>query len=225
MSKPRVAVIGAGYFGRFHHEAWSRMPEVQCAASVDTNTEAATAAATDYGFAQTYPDVAAMLKDSQPDIIDITSPPSAHFDLIKQVAQTGAAVQCQKPFCTSLEEAREAVKYIADNKLTVSIHENFRFQPWHRQIKSILEKEILNTRTTNDQSLIEVFGLDDSCQIVGLKRQQRLIKSHPELQPALKTKSDFKLRTCFFEGVFETPKKFFPCQRLLSFYRTIFKTQ
>lgn len=143
MSKPRVAVIGAGYFGRFHHEAWSRMPEVECAASVDTNTEAAKSAAAEFGFENTYPDVEAMLDDFKPDIIDITSPPSAHFDLIKQVAKTGAAIQCQKPFCTSLQEAREAVEFINANDLTVSIHENFRFQPWHRQIKSILDKGVL----------------------------------------------------------------------------------
>ena len=121
MKKPRVAVIGAGYFGRFHHEAWSRMPEVECAATVDTNIEAAKSAASDFDFTMTYPDIATMLKDFQPEIIDITSPPETHFELIKQVAGTGAAIQCQKPFCTSLAEAREAVVFIEKNDLTVSI--------------------------------------------------------------------------------------------------------
>ncbi len=143
MNKPRVAVIGAGYFGRFHHEAWSRMPQVDCVASVDTNEAAAKSAASEFDFTRTYPNTAAMLEDFKPDIIDITSPPSTHFDLIKEVAGSGAAIQCQKPFCSSLVEAREAVEFIETNNLTVSIHENFRYQPWHRQIKSILEKGVL----------------------------------------------------------------------------------
>lgn len=139
MKKPRVAVIGAGYFGRFHHEAWSRMPEVDCAASVDLDLKAAETAASDFGFEKAYPTLEAMLSEIQPNIIDITAPPAMHFDLIKQAAKTGAAIQCQKPFCTSLSEARKAVDFITANNLTVSIHENFRFQPWHRQIKSIVE--------------------------------------------------------------------------------------
>ena len=143
MSKPRVAVIGAGYFGRFHHEAWSRMREVHCAASVDTDIKAAKSAAADFDFTITYPDVTTILADFKPEIVDITSPPETHFELIKQIAETGAAIQCQKPFCSSLAEAREAVKYIEANKLTVSIHENFRYQPWHRQIKAILDKGLL----------------------------------------------------------------------------------
>jgi len=139
MSKPRVAVIGAGYFGRFHHEAWSRLADVECAASVDLNIEAAELAVTDFNFGKAYPNIEAMLDDFQPDIIDITSPSSEHFELIKRVAKSGAAVQCQKPFGASLNEARAIVDFAATNNLTLAIHENFRFQPWHRQIKSILD--------------------------------------------------------------------------------------
>jgi predicted dehydrogenase len=38
-----------------------------------------------------------------------------------------------------LEEAKEAAAFIANNGLTVGVHENFRFQPWHREIKTILD--------------------------------------------------------------------------------------
>ena len=135
----RVAVVGAGYFGQFHHDAWSRMPEVTCAASVDHDAKAAEATAKAYDFAVHVVDVVGMLADVKPDIVDITTPPTTHFDLIKQISPTGAAIQCQKPFCSSLEEAREAAAFIADTGLTVGIHENFRFQPWHREIKKILD--------------------------------------------------------------------------------------
>ena len=143
MRKPRVAVIGAGYFGRFHHEAWSRMPEVECSATVDIDAKAAASAVVDFDFAITYPDITTMLADFKPEIIDITAPPSAHKDLIRQAVESGAAVQCQKPFCTSLNEARDVVDFIKASKATVSIHENFRYQPWHRQIKKLLNQGVL----------------------------------------------------------------------------------
>lgn len=141
MIQKRVAVIGAGYFGKFHHEAWSRIPEVFCAATVDTNFDAAETAAKEYGFAAAFDNVEAMLTSVNPDIVDITTPPHTHFGLIRQIAWSGAAIQCQKPFCASLEEAKEATRFIGTNQLTVGIHENFRFQPWHREIKLLLEQD------------------------------------------------------------------------------------
>ena len=143
MTQKRLAVIGAGYFGLFHHEAWSRMPEVSCAATVDLNIETARSAAATYGFAAPFDDVGEMLASVRPDIVDITTPPQTHFNLIRQIAPSGAAIQCQKPFCSSLEEAKEATAFAASHGLTISIHENFRFQPWHRQIKTLLEREAL----------------------------------------------------------------------------------
>jgi predicted dehydrogenase len=37
----RVAVVGAGYFGRFHAEHYSRNPRAKLVAVVDTNEERA----------------------------------------------------------------------------------------------------------------------------------------------------------------------------------------
>jgi len=143
MNQKRVAVIGAGYFGRFHHEAWARMPELACAASVDTDLTAAEMAAEEFGFAATFDDVDEMLVSVKPDIVDITTPPHTHFNLIRQIASSGAAIQCQKPFCSSLEEAKEAIQFIGAHALKVGIHENFRFQPWHRVIKGLLDQKTL----------------------------------------------------------------------------------
>jgi len=143
VSKLRTAVIGAGYFGQFHLDAWSRMPEVECSAIADLNAGNASSSAEKFGFAKTYSDVDAMIAEVNPQIIDITTPPATHFDMIRKAAPSGAAIQCQKPFCSSLEEAREAVAFAAAANVTVSIHENFRYQPWHRQIKTLLDSKVL----------------------------------------------------------------------------------
>ena len=47
----RVAIVGAGYFGQFHYDAWSRMPEVEIAAIVVRNPEAAAETASKWGRA------------------------------------------------------------------------------------------------------------------------------------------------------------------------------
>ena len=45
----RVAVVGAGYFGRFHADHYSRNPRAKLVAVVDTNEERARAVATEFG--------------------------------------------------------------------------------------------------------------------------------------------------------------------------------
>jgi len=47
------------------------------------------------------------------------------------------AIICQKPFCGTLQNAQETVK--ATQSLLI-VHENFRFQPWYRALKSELAK-------------------------------------------------------------------------------------
>jgi len=143
VSKVRTAVIGAGYFGRFHLEAWTRMPEVACSAVVDIDGDTASSVAREFAFAEAFTDVGTMLSEVEPEIVDITTPPQTHFHLLKQIAPSGANIQCQKPFCRSLEEAQEAVEFAKSIGTTISVHENFRYQPWHRQIKTLLNQAAL----------------------------------------------------------------------------------
>ena len=66
----RVALIGAGYFGQFHIDAWKRAEGADLAAIVDPDLSKAEAAGVP-GFA----DALEMVETVQPDIIDIASPP------------------------------------------------------------------------------------------------------------------------------------------------------
>ena len=119
------------------------MPEVECSAVVDLNIDTAFSSAQKFGFSKFYSDVDTMIEEVKPEIIDITTPPQTHFEMIRKASKSGAIIQCQKPFCTSLEEAREAVAFANASNVKVSIHENFRYQPWHRKIKKLLDSSVL----------------------------------------------------------------------------------
>ncbi|MDU8926276.1 Gfo/Idh/MocA family oxidoreductase [Alisedimentitalea sp. MJ-SS2] len=131
----KVGCIGAGYFSRFHYDAWSRVDGVVLAASVDRDIAAARAT----GLAA-YDDPGRMLAEVMPDIVDIITPPPTHLALIRQALAAGPMlVICQKPFCLGIEEAREAEQLSHEAGIPVVVHENFRFQPWYRVIKAQLE--------------------------------------------------------------------------------------
>ena len=132
----RVGCVGAGYFSRFHYDAWARIKGAQPVASVDRDIDKARAT----GLAA-YDDLEVMLAEIRPDIVDIITPPQTHLDYIKiAVKARPQAIICQKPFCLDLDEAREAVALSKSSGIPIIVHENFRFQPWYRAIKSELDK-------------------------------------------------------------------------------------
>lgn len=131
----RVAMVGAGYFSQFHMDAWGRMPRAQLAGVCDRNLEMAKATG-----ATAYDDLEAMLAAVKPDILDVVVPPVAHAETLRIAFQAGVShIICQKPFCQTLEEARGIVAEAEAAGVTLVVHENFRFQPWFRFIKGVID--------------------------------------------------------------------------------------
>ena len=141
MNSPlRVAGVGAGYFSAFHYDAWARMGDVELVAVCDTDRAKAQSTADRHDIRQVYTDAAAMLDEARPDVFDIAVPPAAHLGMISLGAERHISMICQKPFCASLEEARRAVELCETAGVTLAVHENFRFQPWHRKIRSLVDE-------------------------------------------------------------------------------------
>ena len=139
MTKLRVATIGAGYFSAFHHDAWARLENVDLVAVADLDPAKAEAFAQRFAVPRAYSDVARMLDEVQPDLVDIATPPPTHLALIQATMARRVATICQKAFCRSLDEAREAVRLAAAAETLLVVHENFRFQPWHQELKRQLD--------------------------------------------------------------------------------------
>jgi D-apiose dehydrogenase len=135
----KVVTVGAGYFSAFHHDAWVRLPEVDLAAVCDLDPAKAEAFAKRFGVPRHYADVAAMLDREQPDLVDIATPPGTHLALIRETMARRLPTICQKAFCRSLGEAREAVRVAEAAGTLLVVHENFRFEPWHQELKRQLD--------------------------------------------------------------------------------------
>lgn len=140
--KLKVAVVGTGYFSQFHFDAWSRCPDVEIVGVSSLDRDAAQTNGERFGC-PAYDDVALMCGAAKPDLLDIITPPPTHEEMIAVAASFGVDVVCQKPFCGTLEAARRATEYAEHHNINVTIHENFRFQPWYGAIKSILDERRL----------------------------------------------------------------------------------
>ncbi|MEP2716847.1 Gfo/Idh/MocA family oxidoreductase [Pseudophaeobacter sp.] len=132
----KVACQGAGYFSQFHYASWASMSDVDLVGSCNRDITKARATGL-----PAYDDLAQMLAEATPDLLDIILPPAAHADSIRIALAAGVkALICQKPFCRNLAEAREMVALASDAGARIIVHENFRFQPWYRVMKQALDR-------------------------------------------------------------------------------------
>lgn len=130
----RVATVGAGYFSRFHHDAWVRIPEVELVAVCDRDGARASAMADAHGGPPHFTDLDAMLAQVAPDLLDIILPPAAQAEVIRRGVDRRIAMICQKPFGVDLAAARDAATAAQAAGVPLIVHENFRFQPWYGAI-------------------------------------------------------------------------------------------
>lgn len=131
----RVACVGAGYFSQFHYDAWARIDTVDMVGACDTDLARARATGV-----PAFDDLSDMITRTAPDLLDIIVPPPAHAATIRAALAAGIKwIICQKPFCTDMTEAHTIVAEAQAAGARLIVHENFRFQPWYRAIKTELD--------------------------------------------------------------------------------------
>ncbi|UWQ20630.1 Gfo/Idh/MocA family protein [Jannaschia sp. W003] len=125
----RVGLLGLGYFAQFHREAWGRIEGATLTATADA----------DPARGANHPTLAGLL-ETAPDVVDIATPPDTHAVAIREALRARPRlVICQKPFCTSLEEAAAVTAEAEAASIPLAVHENFRFQPWFRALRAALD--------------------------------------------------------------------------------------
>jgi predicted dehydrogenase len=105
----RVAIVGAGWMGQTHGQAWSEQaPRARLVGVADVAAARAGALAERHGAgaARVYPDLAALLADPEVDAVDVCLPHHLHAEAVVAAAEAGKHVLCEKPLCLSLAEAR-----------------------------------------------------------------------------------------------------------------------
>lgn len=135
--------IGAGYFAAYQYRSWNRIPEVQVSAICNRDKDKALPIMKEFEISRHYTDYREMLDIEKPDFVDIITPPSTHLEMCKEAADRGINIICQKPLAPSFDEARELVSYCRHKGVRLMVHENWRFQPWYREIRKLIDAAII----------------------------------------------------------------------------------
>ena len=131
----RVAVVGSGYFGRFHANHYARNPRTELVAIVDTDGERAGAVAAEFGgeAASDYRSVIGKV-----DAASVAVPTPLHYQIARELIEAGIHVLVEKPI-TDSEESGRALTGLADARKTVlQVGHIERFSSAYRTLSKII---------------------------------------------------------------------------------------
>ncbi|HLT67938.1 MAG TPA: Gfo/Idh/MocA family oxidoreductase, partial [Microbacterium sp.] len=108
----RVAMIGYGFMGAAHSQAWRTAPrvfdlprDVEMAVVVGRNPEAVADAAAKWGWQESATDWRDVVTRDDIDIVDIVTPGHSHHEIAIAALEAGKHVLCEKPLANSEEDA------------------------------------------------------------------------------------------------------------------------
>ncbi|NPA94520.1 MAG: Gfo/Idh/MocA family oxidoreductase [Thermodesulfobacteria bacterium] len=122
----KVAVIGAGYLGRFHALKYAAMEDVDLVAVVDVDRERAEAVALETA-SRAYSDYRDVIP--QIDAASVVVPTTAHYEVAKNLLEAGVHVMVEKPITTTTEEAQELVDLAEAKGLIMQVGHLERYNP------------------------------------------------------------------------------------------------
>ena len=140
MTRARIAVVGGGYFAAFHLEGW-RDAGAQVVALCDLDHVRCASLASRFGIPQTFADAERMLDVVQPTLLDVVLPPAAQASVVAAALQRGLPTICQEPFGHDLAQARALAALAARLQVPLVVHENFRFMPWFRECRRLIDAD------------------------------------------------------------------------------------
>jgi D-apiose dehydrogenase len=135
----KVAFVGAGYFAPFQLEGW-RALGVEIAGLADLDAMRAESLGERFGIARCFSDAAAMFDAVKPTIADVCLPPAAQRAVVQAALERGIATICQKPFGTDLRAAEAMTAAAEAARTPLVVHENFRFTPWFRECRRLVDQ-------------------------------------------------------------------------------------
>mgnify|MGYP000847454372 CR=1 FL=1 len=133
MKKLKVAIIGCGNVSKVHFAATTTNPSAQLIAVCDIKEDRAQSASAKYGvpYYTDYEEALAL----GPDIIHVCTPHHNHAEIAIAAAKRGIHILTEKPMAVTLHDADRMIRAAEDNKVTLGVIFQNRYNPSSLAIK------------------------------------------------------------------------------------------
>jgi UDP-N-acetylglucosamine 3-dehydrogenase len=140
----RVGLVGAGFMGGVHLNAYASIPEVEVVGVADARIESAVAGAEIVG-ARPYASYEELVAAEDVEVVDVCLPTAFHRDLAVRAASEGRHVILEKPIARTVEDAQEILDAFSDDGLHLFVGHVVRFFPEYVGIKEKIDAGDLGT--------------------------------------------------------------------------------
>ncbi|MER9105062.1 Gfo/Idh/MocA family oxidoreductase [Mesorhizobium sp. M0243] len=134
--KPRIAVLGCGYWGSNHIRTLKALGALHAVS--DTNRARAEGFASEQDCLAIEPDQLFVRDDI--DAIVMALPPQFHADLAVRAVAAGKDVLVEKPIALTVADAERAVQAAKDNGRVFMVGHVLRFHPAFETLKGLIDK-------------------------------------------------------------------------------------
>jgi myo-inositol 2-dehydrogenase / D-chiro-inositol 1-dehydrogenase len=126
----KIGLIGVGMMGREHIRNLKLQPDAEVVALVDPHGPSLEEATRQLGRAvPTYAEPEAMLAGEGVDAVIVASPNHTHRRILETLFDAGVHILCEKPLCTTVEDARWVVERAAAARSVFWTAMEYRFMP------------------------------------------------------------------------------------------------
>lgn len=142
-AKPRVAVIGAGYWGPNLARNFSTSPDWDLAAICDLDLERATALADRVGRVDVHTSLDELLARDDIDAVAVATPARTHHAVVLAALRSGKHVVVEKPLADSRDRAVEMVTEAKSRGLVLMADHTYCYTPAVLKIRSLIAEGAL----------------------------------------------------------------------------------
>ncbi|MHC4498564.1 MAG: Gfo/Idh/MocA family protein, partial [Planctomycetota bacterium] len=136
MKKLNVGVIGCGFMGRVHSNAYRKVGSffsLECEpvlkAICDNNEKKVKAFAENWGWESYETDWRKLVERDDIDLVDICIPNILHYDIAMAAAAAGKIIACEKPLAMNVDEARKMTEAVEKSGKPNMVWFNYRGVP------------------------------------------------------------------------------------------------
>jgi len=148
----RVAIVGCGKIADSHVSQIERIANCEIVAVCDREPLMAQQLAERAGVGRSYQDVEKLLKEVQPDVVHLTTPPQSHYPLGRLCLEHGSHVYLEKPFTLTGAEADALIRLAEEKELKITAGHDDQFRHAARRMRKLIAAGYLGGPVVHSES-------------------------------------------------------------------------
>jgi predicted dehydrogenase len=139
----KIAIVGCGKIADSHVSQIRRIHGCEIVGVQDTEELMAKQLAERFQIGRHFDNLNSLLRDAQPDVVHITTPPQSHHEIGRKCLEAGCHVYIEKPFTVDTAQAEDLVVLAGEVRRKLTVGHDEQFSDVARRMRKIVSSGFL----------------------------------------------------------------------------------